>query len=455
MATDLSIYKWQCVEFCDAAGIPLYPWQKREIAKLTAFDREGHPLYNVAGVSTPRSNGKTWLAAAIGIWRFAVAAPGNTLAASLGKDQAARMLQYCKAFVNGSSDLQRLIVVRREHLELRGTDHRFEIISREKIAARSPHFRTILFDEAGWSADSDQFEVLLAGQGSEVDPLMLLTSTVGKRSGPLTTVQQLAEKGTAGIYWSHSSKNESPAVTKRYLARQKKLLPPVVYSREHANTLRDGEDSFATEAEIDAAFAGHGRADRDARRYIGLDLATSGIASAVVCSKRASDGLIFAEEVRVWKGSRKKPINLPAIQEWIAGLSKRYINVEWIGIESWQGAMAVQSLEGQGHPVVIIHQTAALKSEMYGSLQRAFIEGLISLPRSKQLADELAGATVEASATGLKVDGVPHPDVLVSLGIAALAAVEGRDGPDSMQPSFPNKKMYDAMVAEQKEGVYV
>ena len=49
----------------DATGISVYPWQKREIKKLTAFDRDGHPLYNVAGVSVPRSNGKTWLAAAV------------------------------------------------------------------------------------------------------------------------------------------------------------------------------------------------------------------------------------------------------------------------------------------------------------------------------------------------------------------------------------------------------
>lgn len=454
MATDLSLYRWQCVEFCDAAGIPLYPWQKREIRKLTAFNADGTPKYAICGVSVPRSNGKTWLAAAVGLWRFTVAAPGDTLAASLGKDQASQMLKYVKQFVSNSRDLQRLVQVRREHLELRGTGHVFRIISREKLAARSPHYRTILFDEGGWVADSEQWETLLAGQGSEVDPLMLLTSTVGKRSGPLVTVQELAEKRTKGIYWSHSSKNESPAVTKAYLARQRKLLPPVVYSREHANTLKDGEDAFATEIELKAAFGGHGRPDREALRYAFVDLATSGIASGVVCSKRV-DGITICEEVQVWKGSRKKAINLPAIADWIAGLSERYPTIEWIGVESWQGVHAVQSLEGRGYPVEIVHQTAALKSQAYGNLQRLFIDGLLSLPRNRQLAEELEGAVCEASATGLKVDGVPHPDVLISLAGAALAATEERGGPNSMTPCFPGMEAIQEKLEKEGNVIYV
>lgn len=448
---DLNVYQYDALGFCSTAGIRLYDWQKRQLKALTAFDADSRPLYSVAGVSVPRGNGKTFLAAAFGLWRFAVAAPGDTLAASLGRDQAARMLRYVKAMVAGSRDLQRLVIVRREHLELRSTPYRFEIISREKMAARSPHYRTILFDEGGWVSDAEQWETLLAGQSSEADPMMLLTSTVGKRTGPLQTVQKLAEKGTKGIYWSHSTRNESPAVSKAYLARERKLLPPLVYSREHENTLKEGEDAFATEQEIKAAFAGHGRADADAFRYAFVDLATSGVASGVVCSKR-SDGVIICEEAMIWKGSRRAPVQIAAVGEWIAGLSSRYTHVELVQVESWQGIATVQSLEGQGHPVEAVHQSAALKSQAYGNLQRLLIANAIGLPRSRVLQEELQGAVCEASETGLRVDGVPHPDALLSLAFSSLAATEQRAGPGSaMTPVFEHMSRYMAKAEEQEE----
>ena len=62
---DLNVYRFDCLGFCATIGVKLYPWQVKQIKALTAFGADGHPLYHVAGVSVPRGNGKTFLAAAI------------------------------------------------------------------------------------------------------------------------------------------------------------------------------------------------------------------------------------------------------------------------------------------------------------------------------------------------------------------------------------------------------
>jgi phage terminase large subunit-like protein len=56
----------------------------------------------------------------------------------------------------------------------------------------------VLFDEVGWLRDDELFSSLLAAQASVEDPLMLVTSTVGRRqSGPLWRIKELAESDEA------------------------------------------------------------------------------------------------------------------------------------------------------------------------------------------------------------------------------------------------------------------
>ncbi len=70
----------------------------------------------------------------------------------------------------------------------------------------------------------------------------------------------------------------------------------------------------------------------------------------------------------------------------------------------------------------------------------------IALPHDKRLEAELRGATVDLSAAGIRVDGDPHPDLMVAVSIAAAICTEQKAGPDAGlgTPSFPGMAMYEA-----------
>lgn len=48
------------------------------------------------------------------------------------------------------------------------------------------------------------------------------------------------------VLWWHSSDNPSPRITQKFLDRQRRLLLPGQYAREHGNVWVDAADSFTT-----------------------------------------------------------------------------------------------------------------------------------------------------------------------------------------------------------------
>ena len=107
-----------------------------------------------------------------------------------------------------------------------------------------------------FARDDELFSSLLAGQSSVADPLMLVVSTVGD-SEPLETVKRLADASTEGVFWRWSGVNRSPRVTAAFLARQRRILTPTQYAREHQNVWSDAANSFAVGADV-AAFMSSG-----------------------------------------------------------------------------------------------------------------------------------------------------------------------------------------------------
>ena len=53
--------------------------------------------------------------------------------------------------------------------------------------------------------------------------------------------------------WYYSSETGSPRITGRFLERQRRLLMPTQYSREHQNLCVDTADSFVSQADVDRA----------------------------------------------------------------------------------------------------------------------------------------------------------------------------------------------------------
>jgi len=57
------------------------------------------------------------------------------------------------------------------------------------------------------------------------------------------------------IFWYYTSENLSPRVTPAFLTRQRRVLLPAQYAREHENQWVDGADALTTAADVDWAMS--------------------------------------------------------------------------------------------------------------------------------------------------------------------------------------------------------
>src|SRR5262249_12826573 len=191
-------------------------------------------------------------------WRLTTGPqPQLVVSCALDLDGSRVILDHAKTIVRSHSDLASAVELRADSIVVPSTGSRWLIRSREHTASRGLHPDVILYDEVGWARDDELFSSLLASQASVTDPLMLVVSTVGRsKTGPLGRVKELAESGDGHTFWHYRSSNASPLVTAEFLARQKRLLMPQQYSREHENAWVDGADAFVTAADVDAAMSG-------------------------------------------------------------------------------------------------------------------------------------------------------------------------------------------------------
>jgi hypothetical protein len=417
-------------DFCARFDVRLYPWQQEAFGAATqrAANRFVRPL---AGISAPRGDGKSFGSATVGIWRL-VAGPPNCdiISSALDLDGARVMLDHARAIVRGDTSLADAIDIRAHSLHYPATNSRWTITSREHTASRGRHPDLVLYDEAGWARDDELFSSLLAGQASVTDPLFVVTSTVGRRqSGPLWSIKELTDGGNPTIYWWWHSENRSPKVTKAFLDRQRRILMPAQFAREHQNQWVDAADSFTSAAEVDAAMA-HGWMQRPVgeagRTYEGfVDL---GVVNdpTVLALGHVEGTVVFIDVLRTFEGSRAKPVQLADVERAVKDLSDAFQVRRW-RIESWQGVGAVQSLQRLGLRVELFAPTAKAHAEEWPILAQRLSSRTIVLPKHERLREELLNLTVDLGPRGVRVidRGRVHQDHAVAVRgvVAALATV--------------------------------
>src|SRR5207253_2725954 len=122
-----------------------------------------------------------------------------------------------------------------------------------------------------------------------------------------------------------------------FLERQRRILLPGQYAREHQNAWVDAADSFATAAEVDAAMA-HGWTEQLEGRpgcdYHGfVDLGAVHDPSVIAVGHLESE-VAFIDVLRTFQGSREQPVQLADVEAALRDLAGRF-HLTKIRVESW------------------------------------------------------------------------------------------------------------------------
>ena len=191
------------------AGQPLrlMPWQKLVFANLFGFVERGTTTrrFRQAVVYVPRGNGKTTLAAPIGLYLTFVEGEGGAegYAAAVTRDQARILFEAAQNMVRRSPGFRAAfgVGVGANAIFQEATASRFAPVSSDAKALDGLNVQVAVCDEIASHKTSEVYDVLLTAMGKRSQPLLLSISTA--------TGNTAASDASSGTTRSVSSKIRS------------------------------------------------------------------------------------------------------------------------------------------------------------------------------------------------------------------------------------------------------
>ena len=172
-----------------AAGKPfiLEPWEDFIICNIFCLysTETKRRKYKTAHISVARKNGKTTLAAVLGL--FALIADGepaaNIIMAANSREQAHIDFDAASAFARQLDPRKKSLKVLRNEIVFQKNNASLRVISADASTGDGLNPSMVILDELHEAADSKLFDVLRSGQGFREQPLMLSITTAGFRIG--------------------------------------------------------------------------------------------------------------------------------------------------------------------------------------------------------------------------------------------------------------------------------
>jgi len=183
--------------------IRLEPWQQFILWSLFGWKREdGTRRFVVAYVEVARKNGKTTVAAGIGLYLMvADGEPGAEIyTAATKRDQARIAHRDAVQMVKASPDLRKLIGIHKDNLHILLTASKFEPLGRDANTADGLNIHGAIVDELHAHKTREMWDVLDTATGARRQPLILGITTAGTNRQSICWEQhEYAEKVLSGV----------------------------------------------------------------------------------------------------------------------------------------------------------------------------------------------------------------------------------------------------------------
>jgi phage terminase large subunit-like protein len=173
----------------------LRPWQKKFIQAVYKTDKAGKRLVRTAVLSVGRGNGKTTLAAMLGLCHLSgpeAESRGEVYSAANDRFQAGRIFAEMAAIIERVPWLDDRVSIKRFTKELEdvgGTESIYVALSRESGTKMGMAPSVVIYDELGQSEGRDLLDALDTAMGKRAEPLMIVISTQAARDeAPLSTL---------------------------------------------------------------------------------------------------------------------------------------------------------------------------------------------------------------------------------------------------------------------------
>lgn len=301
----------------------------------------GRRLHRLAIYSTPRKNGKSSIAAPIGVKEIVSGTEGGqVILAANDRDQAGILFRHARRTVELDPDLSEEIRVYRSALEHKRSGSVLRAISAEAYTKEGLSPTLVLYDELHAAPTRELFDVLQLAMGSRYDPMMLVVSTAGVMSTKtedesiyyqlynhgLSIIRDEVQDPTFAMVWWGADEDDdhlSEAVWAKAnpglgdildledLRSKVRITRESEFRTKRLNTFTPVEDFWLPAGTWDAC-AGTVTLDPRLPVAVGIDVAIVNDASAVYVAQAQGDRV--AVQGRIWINPH--PLNTKAHDDW-------------------------------------------------------------------------------------------------------------------------------------------
>jgi phage terminase large subunit-like protein len=167
------------------AGEPmvLRPWQQDLMSRLFARRADGRLKHRQALIGMPRKNGKSALAAGIGLFGLAFGPTGGEVYSCAGdKEQARIVFSTTKKMIELEPQLSGMFKTYRDAIELPATGSVYRVLSAEAYSKEGLNPHLVIFDEVHVQPNRELWDVMALASGARKEPLMVGITTAGVRT---------------------------------------------------------------------------------------------------------------------------------------------------------------------------------------------------------------------------------------------------------------------------------
>jgi hypothetical protein len=393
-----------------------------------------------------RGGSKTSDLAGIAIAAMLAQAPPGARLYALASDakQASLLVQAVAGFAHRTPELRGVLDAQTWRVAVPRTGVVLEVMASDEAGAWGLRPFMLIADElAAWQSTPPPrrlWEAASSAVAKLADARLVVLTTAGD---PAHWSRAVRDHALADPLWRlHEVPGPAPWLAEDRLAEQQRRLPESLYRRLFLNEWTSADDRLAADDDLDAAvtLAGPLPPERGHRYAIGLDVGLKNDATvAVVChgERIASDGgdrtlgvRVVLDRMEVWQGSRRRPVQLRAVEEWLAETSSAY-NRATLRYDPWQAIGSAQRLKARGVRIDEYAFNPTSIARLALTLLQLIRDQALDLPDDPELLDELRTVRIRETSPGVpRLDHDPdrHDDRVIALALAASLVLERSRG---------------------------
>jgi len=472
---DIKAYKGDIIGFSGQFVVPetrkpivLEDWQVDNFFKPIFYSEEKPSL---ALLSLCKKNGKSCLAALCVLYVFFCGEPLNEIyICAHDKDQASDIV-FRKVLMAIKFNPRMMVQckIREDYIEHVATGSRIKVLPNDWRSSAGLNPGMIVIDEL-FAFDleaAERFYNELQLGPTRKDPLTLITSTAGYSQGGL--LWELWQKGLENIrsksgynpdYYSFISHNNLASwVTDKWLSKQRKKMRASLYKRLHCNEWTSGEEAFISEDTWDACVDQKLKPSlpsKDIHITTGIDIGIKSDYSSCVSVSRDNNKVRLVT-YKIWKPTKKNPIDLEVVETYIKELAKGYI-LDTVLFDPYQFHRSGMSLKKQGIHTEEYPQTSDRLVKMGQLLYDLITQGNMELYPDEELRREALHTKAKETQRGWRLTkaGSGKIDAIIALAMACAGCIEkvqsrpGKVYVDNGEPLMDHE--IDALSARREPG---